>query len=53
MSGRFSEHRGNGHVLVTPPVGVTTMTPSQLMPPLRLVAEAGLVGDASRSRRSR
>ncbi len=41
-SGRFSEHRGNGHVLVTPPVGVTTMTPSQLMPPLQLVAEAEL-----------
>ncbi len=27
-SGRFSEHRGHGHVVVTPPTGVTPMPPS-------------------------
>jgi hypothetical protein len=27
-AGHFSEHRGEGHVVVTPPPGVSTMTPS-------------------------
>jgi len=41
-SGRFSEHRGSGQMVVAPPPGITPMTPSQLMPPQPLVAQAEL-----------